>query len=112
MRVFFLTNRRWGPAPNKPSDDFLASRHAMPSGALFGFADAEPSATPNDPDNDWTVRKSTIKRLQTLASAADAMPSLEAAADGVTEVLFFIHGFANDFQNAVKRAARLAKRYY
>jgi esterase/lipase superfamily enzyme len=112
MRVFYLTNRRWGSDPARPSDDFMASRHAMATGALFGFADAAPSATPDHPDNDWKVPRSKIKRLQDVVSANDAMPSLEAVAEDAKDVLFFIHGFANDFQNAIRRTARLAKRYF
>jgi esterase/lipase superfamily enzyme len=111
MRIFFLTNRNWGSG-TKPSAEFLASRKAMASGAMFGFADAAPSANPDDVDNDWNVPPSKIKRLQIIRTISDNLESLTEAATGEDDVLIFIHGFANDFQNAVRRAARLAKRYY
>jgi esterase/lipase superfamily enzyme len=111
MRVFFLTNRDWGVGA-KPSAEFLASRKAMTAGALFGFADASPSAKPDDVDKDWNVPPSKMTRLQTISKVTDTLDSLTEAVTGEADILIFIHGFANDFQNAVRRAARLAKRYY
>lgn len=111
MRVHFLTNRDWGTG-DKPSNAFLASRKAMAAGAIFGTAEATPSATPDDVDNDFNVPPSKIRRLQTIVTGAEPLAALAEAAEGEDDVLVFIHGFANDFRNAVRRAARLARRYF
>lgn len=94
--VYFATNRR--PDPNAPSGfgaEIVANDEAK---VTYAVADVTGIALPDE--NSGTIASIADKSAGMFSDAAS-----QAIIGGGKNLLIFIHGFANSFEDAIKRAA-------
>ncbi len=106
-RVYFATNR--APSPRSNPTDFTAELSSVAADEIwFGWADVDSNGNatgldvPRDPDDAGTGRHGVNATFDTLRQQIQAAPA---------DLLFFVHGFANTFRNALARAAQLTSFY-